>query len=72
MFDEGLTLWTIYDHPRDHPDMFVARKFIYDRPTMSTLMSGDLERLRDTLRGMGLVCINRDPSDDPKIVETWL
>jgi hypothetical protein len=67
-----LSMWTIYDHPTDYPDHFVARRFELDKPTSQILLCETLEPIRDALAGAGLICFMRDPSDDPKIVETWM
>jgi hypothetical protein len=67
-----LSLWTIYDHPTDYPDNFVAREFLLDKPTDNVLIANSLEQLREAFRRAGLCCITRHPSDDAKIVETWL
>lgn len=69
----GLSIWTIYDHPIDYPDHFVARCFIGEQPTSSTIVADNIETVRHILCvEMGLVCLTRSPEDDPKIVETWL
>lgn len=65
-----LELWTIYDHPLDFPDQFVARCFLGDQPTDRYLTADTLEELRRLLPP-GLICFTRDPYDDPAIVETW-
>lgn len=67
-----LALWTIYDHPTDHPDRFVARMFVLDKPTEHLLSSTSLDLLRDVFDRAGLVCMTRAEDDDRKIVETWL
>ena len=76
MRTDVLSIWTVYDHPSDHPDIFVARRWIVGegghRPTMETIGSTDLERLRDELEARGLVCLPREPGDDPKIIENWI
>lgn len=71
-----LDLWTVYDHPRDYPELYVARRWV--------VTAGGIERtddvrgahlidtLRDELIDMGLTCIRRADDDDPVIVETWL
>lgn len=69
---EPLYIWTVYDHPSDFPDNFVARKFALDKPTAEILVSDNIYKLRVALKCMGLVCLTRAPEDDPKIVETWL
>jgi len=69
---EEITAWVIYDHPTDFPDHFVARKYLYDAPTQDMLQSENLNHLREEMHKLGLVCIPRSPSDDAKIVETWI
>lgn len=66
-----LSVWTIYDHPSDFPDSFVARAFTTG-PTNEIILATDLEQLREAFDRAGLVCMARNPNDDPKIVETWL
>lgn len=70
--DHAFTLWTIYDHPRDFPDCFVARKYHIGGPTSHVIMRQSLEELRTMLCQMGFVRIPRDDNDDPVIVETWI
>jgi hypothetical protein len=70
-----LLIWTIYDHPSDYPDWFVARPTII-RPKTSGpmpmhLMAKDLETLRAMLPD-GLTRLNRQPSDDACIIEVWV
>lgn len=76
MNTELLVLWTIYDHPRDYPNAFVARRWVVERGgerATDTLMTSDtLDWLRDQMLDMGLYRLPRDPADDPSIVETWL
>lgn len=66
-----LPIWVIYENPVDLPDRFVARKWLLDRPTGELHQARTLEDLRNKLP-RGLVKLNRDPSDDPKIVECWI
>jgi len=72
-----LYMWTIYDHPRDYPICFVARKWEIGphgatMPTDHICFGATLEEVRSLLP-KGLICIRRDPvKDDPNIVETWL
>lgn len=77
MSGERLFSWTIYDRPADFPDCYVARRFWLDmgpEPVASdtVMTSPDLEQLRHAMRGMGLACFARSPSDPQQIVETWL
>lgn len=71
----GLEIWTVYDHPSDFPDGWIARRFVNDRPQsgpLDTIRSDNLDRLRFVLAEKGLTRLDRHPSDDPTIVETWL
>lgn len=67
-----MEIWTIYDHPRDFPNEYVARKFIGDKPTGAILCSHDLSMLRKHFHELGLFRIGRNPQDDAGIVESWL
>lgn len=67
----GLPIWTIYDHPSDYPDCFVAHLFMNDQPTNYRLKHATLDGLRAMLPPE-LVCLARSPGDDPVIVECWL
>lgn len=65
-----LAIWTVYNNPKDFPDLYVARKWINDKPTQEVLTADSLEGLRDLLPA-GLVCMDSHSNDDPVIVETW-
>ena len=71
-----LEMWTLYDHPRDHPGKFVARKFDVgegiSQATGETLLADTLQALRAEMLARGLVCLSRDPNHDPVIIETWI
>jgi len=67
-----LTLWVIYDHPRDYPREFVARKWVGEEPSGEILCSYSVRPLQEALRRRGLRRIERHSRDDPVIVESWL
>jgi hypothetical protein len=74
---DDLPMWTVYDHPRDFPDAFVARLWKVGRggrpvATGQTVVSHDIEIIRGAFRDAGLTCLPRQEADDPKIVEVWL
>lgn len=72
--ENTLTIWTIYDHPRDYPDKFVARPtYVGQRTSIgrTVLQADTLAALRELLP-LGLVRMPRLPEDDPVIVETWM
>lgn len=73
-----LSVWTIYDHPTDVPDAFVARCWVTipgepePRATDNHVQSSTLKNVRMVLRMAGLTCLQRSNEDDPKIVESWI
>jgi hypothetical protein len=71
-----MPMWTVYDHPSDHPESFVARQHLAgDGKSTATpyqLTTDNIETIRMVLRHAGLTPIERDPKDDAKIVETWI
>lgn len=74
-----MSVWTIYDRPRDYPEVFVARQFHIVKgnggeplPTSNVMVSKDLEPLRAMLRRKGLAVMPRSEGDEPQIVESWL
>lgn len=74
MSREVLSIWTVYQHPKDYPAQFVARRFEATNPLTATtdlLQADDLNGLREQLPA-GLYRLPRESGDDPVIVETWL
>lgn len=69
---DAVSIWTVYDHPTDYPEHYVARRFENDRATAEVMTSGNLSALRAEMIARGLACLARHPSDDAKIMETWL
>lgn len=74
---DPLYMWTIYDHPSDYPNCFVARQWKISAgettQTGSFVVAPTLDMLRHCmLADLHLACIARSPEDDPKIVESWL
>jgi hypothetical protein len=66
-----LSLWTVYKHPLDYPDKFVARRWLLDKWTPDVIVADTLEELREKLP-RGLYNLGRDSRDEPQIVETWI
>lgn len=66
-----LIIWTMYDHPTDLPNFFVARPFIGERALPVHMTAVTLAALRFKLP-LGLTRLNRYHGDDPVILETWL
>lgn len=74
MAKNQLSIWTVYERPLDHPEKFVARRWIATQqpsPTDDVLFADDLDSLRKMMPS-GLVKMQRQQGDDPVIVETWI
>ena len=71
-----LGVWAVYDHPKDFPDVFIARLWLVtgDGSTATTmrLESPTVEPIREKLAHEGRVKMDRSKFDDPCIVEIWL
>lgn len=69
-----IPLIVLYDHPEDHPGVYVARLFDADNPTPAVMISGDLDKLRADIEKNidDAVFMRRSPRDDPKIIGTYL
>jgi hypothetical protein len=72
-----LPMWVVYDHPKDWPEFYVARKWMTGgspdgTPTDHVIMDRDLENLRRTLWRLHLVKLDRMEGDNPVILETWI
>jgi hypothetical protein len=72
---QPLTIWTIYKHPADYPDLFVARKYIADKPTKQLLLAPNLKEIRQAVQKSTkyeLIRVERAECDDSVIIESWL
>jgi hypothetical protein len=71
----SLSMWTVYDHPADYPNDFVARRSeIGDHGiciTRDMFVAPTLAELR-ALLPPGLYRMPRAPHDDLMILEVWL
>jgi len=73
--DRGaLSMWTVYDHPSDY-DGYIARRHEagngVSQPT-NDVVTGELALIREAMARCGLYRMQRAPSDDRTIMETWL
>lgn len=73
---DALAIWTVYAGPLDYPDHFVARKFLVGChnqaiATNDMFVADTIEEVR-ALLPPGLTRMARTPSDDVRIVESWL
>lgn len=73
-----LRMWVVYDHPRDHPHHYVARRWDIgpggelEPNLLSFILCRDLEPIRIALTRAGFFALQRQPGDDAAILETWL
>ena len=73
----GLPMYVIYDHPRDFPNHFVVRPHLVGLgeepsfPSPNGFLFDDISSARKFIPGH-MVRVNRDPKDDPVIVETYI
>lgn len=72
-----LTLWIIYKSPADYPGLFVVRAHHVMKGKAEPVADEQvhtaetLEAARKFIPG-GLHWLQRDPRDEPQIVETWI
>lgn len=72
---DKLAIWTVYDHPSDYPNAFVAHLSEVDATGAVSgfaIFSENLDELRAALASQGLIKLTRSQEDDPKIIEVWL
>jgi len=75
--DPAIYQWVIYDHPKDHPDHFVVRRWSIragGQPMpmpAEFILSASLDEARTHIP-QGLFKMNTMPADDPVIVEVWI
>lgn len=71
----NLSMWVIYDHPKDHPDAFVVRRWYIEEevtmPDKTCLLADSLQEARELIPA-GRYRIGRQANDDPVIVESWI
>lgn len=69
-------MWVVTHMPRDYPDKkYVARLWVNEEATgTAILMDTDLEldTFRSTAALEGYSRVEREPDDDPTIMETWI
>lgn len=71
MNSKHIRVWTIYDHPEDYPDSFIARKFLNNSPTDDIIVSDNLANIEQELEDMGY-CELPVHEPNPQIVSVWM
>jgi hypothetical protein len=72
---EGLSVFTIYKHPKDYPDKYVVRRSV---AMSGVVLMDDKCQLADTLEEArklippGLVCLEEPNTPELPAVESWI
>lgn len=69
-----LSIWTIYQNPKDYPGIYVARRWEISATPVATndmLTASSLNDIRTQLPA-GLTCMPAKVEDDECVVESWL
>lgn len=74
--EDVLTIWTVYQDPPSAPGQFVVRGYDVHAggrvaPRPESRVCASLDEARAAVPA-GLYWMNRNPVDDPAIVETWV
>jgi hypothetical protein len=79
MSTQVLHVWTVYDHPADCSDHYIARPWRIDgvrksepSPTLVGVMTDDLGLLRDYFEAHGLYRLPPEPHDFSFVIESWV
>lgn len=67
-----LVTWVLYDHPLDHPEFFIVRRWVGEEPEPRAYGFRQLERARAWLEQFGLCRLSRYEDDAPRILEVWV
>ena len=74
---EALEMFVVYERPLDHPEHFVMRRWLIGAekgkptPTDYFVLGETLEEVRNSIPPH-CVRLERDPNDEPQIVECWI
>ncbi|MDD3230899.1 MAG: hypothetical protein PHE09_17035 [Oscillospiraceae bacterium] len=66
-----LPLICVYKNPADYPNKYVARLWDVDKPTTLVAITDSFEEIR-AAKPPEMVIMQRQPNDDPVIIETWI
>jgi hypothetical protein len=76
---DALAIFTIYESPKDYPGRIVVRRSEVnadgarvDPEPLAVVLTLAEARIAIESVQPGLICLGRNPSDDPVIVECWL
>jgi hypothetical protein len=77
---ESLSIFTVYENPRDYPGSFVVRRFevsadsSVQHAALPLVVTDTLDEARAAIRRAHpvAVCMARNDGDEPQIVESWI
>jgi len=74
---EGLKIYTAYDHPKDFPNHIVVRCWIIlagkTVPVLEPrILASTIEEVREYMLRRGLVILPRETMDEPVIIESYI
>lgn len=78
MTDVLMSTWTVYDHPADYPNSYVARRFevipgqLEPRRTNDLYLARDIEQMNQHFERLGLAFLSRFEADEPQIMGVWM
>lgn len=77
MSEPFLSMWVVYNRPKNYPDFIVARRhdLLNDKTTVATndaIFAPTVSAIRLHMMEKGLTKLDRLADDDPVIMEVWL
>jgi hypothetical protein len=76
---DSLSIFTVYENPRDYPGRFVVRRFEVSADTvqpdaLAVVIANTLDQARAAIRREhpGAIRLPRADGDEPQIVESWI
>ncbi len=76
-FNPSFEMFIVYKGAMPFPDKYIARRWHLNQEGQAigrdvVAVAADLEVVRNTMRRWGLAQIDRDTSDEPCVVESWV
>lgn len=78
MTDVLMSMWTVYDHPTDFPNVFVARRIeivvgqLEPEATGDIYIAHDIAQMNQHFERLGLSFLSRQEADEPQIMGVWM
>ena len=64
-------IWAVFDRPNEHPESYVARRFLNNTPTSDFIILPKLEEVEQALLDKGLAQVKFE-GENPKITQVWM